>query len=608
MTQEEVRQAEMMLTTFQGEAEAKVTTTSDPWIGGNSLGPFFPRREAALRLAEALKRYHASSGNLLFVLLVSSILVLLCGSPSNAVFGAPQQATAAAKSSQRSSSDVAHDALPGQKGPAEVGLTVSQFEAELKERGFQVAEGYFQLWTIQDCPQSFDVMGTCYFNNPAAPYVMAAVPYWPDEYIDPATQGAFGATDPGYGTTFRFDPNEAIVIFGYLPPKAAYFGMQSYLFSREGHYQTDNDTFRFINSLRAAPVFFHQVLHNQDRVASFDSLSNSNNNVVIERQSGGSFNQFRYFIITPDWFMNWEVRQVLHELGVEGKDVFTERIPANVNVGLDANADDFVSGIRYSMPEDGGGDGTPSDEWRHNPTLTLLRIRDPRPPQWSPERYPAWTGQSPERRTAVDEWPLQPDLNHLVREISAAWGQPCALDDCSDQGAASFIDTQSYPFNLVGPLCDNIGMDCLGDTQDASYQFRGGYGFNNGEVYAVVGTLGTATGNATYVSLGVQDFRLRLGAVNVDGTKLLGSVDSAWYPGVDNLDKFYVYYFTRQCDGLENLTHGFCLSVQDDPLEIPAGDLASFVQRDYIRVGTRRGPDSKLVLPPTVLKFQRPTP
>ncbi len=87
----------------------------------------------------------------------------------------------------------------------------------------------------------------------------------------------------------------------------------------------------------------------------------------------------------------------------------------------------------------------------------------------------------------------------------------------------SFIDTQTYPFNLVGPLCDNIGMDCLGDTQDASYQFRGGFGFDNGEVYAVVGTLGTATGNATYVSLGVNNFRLRLGAENVDGTKLVGS-------------------------------------------------------------------------------------
>jgi hypothetical protein len=449
-------------------------------------------------------------------------------------------------------------------------------------------------------------MGTCYFNNPAAPYVMAVVPYWHDEFIDSATQGAFGATKQGYGTTFRFDPNEAILIFGYLPPEAAYFGMQSYLFSRQGNFQKNNDTYRFINSIGASPVFFHRLPKNDDRVGSFDSLSNSNNNVVIERQSGGSFDQFRYFIITPNWFMDWQVRQVLHELAVESRNVFTERIPSNVNIGLKPDADDFVSGIRYSMPEDGGWPGTPSDQWRHNPTLTLLRIRAPQP-FVTPGRYPAWTPQSPEQRTAVNEWPLRPDLYHLAREISAAWGRPCALDDCSDQGAGSFIDTQSYPFNLVGPLCANIGMDCLGDTQDASYQFRGGFRFDNGEVYAVAGTLGTATGNATYVSLGVQDFRLRLGAVNVDGTKLLGSANPDWYPGVDNLDKFYVYYFTRDCEGLGNLTHDFCLSVQDAELVIRSSDAASFVQRDYIRVGTQRGPDSKLVLPPIVLKFQRPT-
>ena len=233
--------------------------------------------------------------------------------------------------------------------------------------------------------------------------------------------------------------------------------------------------------------------------------------MVIERQSGGSFNQFRYFIITPDQYMDKQVRQVLHKLSVEDKDIFTERIPSNMRIGLDADADDFVSGIRYSMPDDGGGEGTPSDEWRHNPTLTLLRIRDTRPHR-RPQLYPAWADDSPEPRTGgTRRVPLRPDLNRLVRKVSEAWGQPCALDDCSDQGS-SFIDTQSYPFNLVGPLCDNIGMDCLGDTQDASYQFLGGYGFDNGEVYAVVGTLGTATGNATYVSLGVNNFRLRLGA------------------------------------------------------------------------------------------------
>ena len=196
--------------------------------------------------------------NFLYVLLVFVIFILLCGRPNNAVSGGNQATTAAAKSFRANISDAAHGALPGQKGHAEVGISVDQFKAELKKRGFEAAEGNFLLWTIEDCPQSFEVMGTCYFNNPAAPYVLAVVPYWPDEYIDPATQGAFGATDPGYGASFRFDPKEAIVIFGYLPPKAAYFGMQSYLFTRKGDYQTDNATYSLINSIGATRRFLPQ--------------------------------------------------------------------------------------------------------------------------------------------------------------------------------------------------------------------------------------------------------------------------------------------------------------------------------------------------------------
>jgi len=484
-----------------------------------------------------------------------------------------------------------------------VGISVDQFTAELKKGGFEVAQGYFQLWRIEDCPKSFEVMETCYFNNPTAPYVMAVVPYWPNEFIDPATVSAFGETDHGYGTTFRFDPNEAIVIFGFLPPKAAYFGLQSYLFTRKGEFQKNNPTYDLIEKIGATDVFFHKVPNNQARIGSFDSLSDSNNNVVIERQSGGSFNQFRYFIITPDQYMDKQVREVLYDLSVEAKDIFTEGIPSNMRFGLDADADDFASGIRYSMPDDGGKEGTASNAWRHNPTLTLLRIRDTRP--HPPQPYPAWEDDSPEPRKAVSEKYLEPYLTSLVLKVSEAWGQPCADSNCSDK-AASFIDTQTPDFNLVGPKCDNIGMDCLGDALDASYQFRGGYQFNDGEVYAVVGTLGTATGNATYVSLGVNNFKLRLGAENVEGTKLVGSADPRWYPGVDNLDKLYVYYFTRHCEGLEKLTHGFCLSVKDTELVIPPRVNATFVERDYIVPGTQRGPDSKLTLPSRVLSLQRP--
>ena len=41
--------------------------------------------------------------------------------------------------------------LPEQKGPGEVGISVDRFMADLKKRGFEVAEGDFQLWAIEDC-------------------------------------------------------------------------------------------------------------------------------------------------------------------------------------------------------------------------------------------------------------------------------------------------------------------------------------------------------------------------------------------------------------------------------------------------------------------------
>ncbi len=494
------------------------------------------------------------------------------------------------------------------EGPAlgQVGKTARLLEDGLEKRGFEVGRGSFLLWGIDQCPESYELMGTCYFNNPTAPYVFLDVPYWEDEFVDPATADAFGDTGDDSGPVFRFDPNEAIVVFGYLPPEAAYFGLQSYLFTRKGEYETDNDTYEFLEEIGAKHIFFHTVPGNPSRTGSFDSLSNSNNNVVIERQSGASWNQFRYFIITPDRFMEKQVRQVLHKLRVPEKDIFSEAIPSNMRIGLDEDADDFVTAFRYSRPADGGAPGTLSDQWRHDPTMGVLRIRDTRPHRPS-QRYPAWVDDSPEPRTAVPEAYLKDDLYALAQKVSERWGQPCGDASCSAE-AMPFIDTQSYPFNLVGPLCDNIGMDCLGDTQDASYQFRPGLTFDSDEVYAVVGTLGTATGNATYVSLGVNNTRLRLGAENVDGSMLEGSATGEFYPGVNNLDKFYIYYFTRNCEGLRDLTHGFCTSVEDTAYVIPPGDRASLVERDYVSVGTQRGPDSALTLPSIVLKLERPAP
>lgn len=474
--------------------------------------------------------------------------------------------------------------------------------AALEKRGFEVVEGDFTLWGIDECPATYELMGTCFFNNPAAPYIATVLPPWPEEVTDPATEGALGLSPDGVGSVYRLDPNEAILIFGELPPEASYFGLQSYLFSRKGSYDTDNPTYQFLAALNASSIFFHQIPGNTERIATLDSLSDSNNNVVIERQSGSSWNQERYFIITPDRYLDKQVRQVLHRLSVDARDVFSEAIPSNMNLGLDADADEFITAIRYSRPVDGGGEDTASAQWRQDPTLRVLRIRDPRirPPQ----QYPAWEDTSPEPRTGVPEAPLLSDLADLANQVSVAWGQPCAGGDCVASGQGlRFIDTQSSPINLVGPLCDNIGMDCLADTQDATYQFRPGLTFDANEVYAVVGTLGTATGNATYVSLGVNNVELRLAALNVDGTGLEGS--AAPYP-VANADKLYVHYFTRDCEAVAGLVHGQCTSVPDDELHIPHGVRTSIVERDYLAAGTQRGPDSTLLLPSIVVKLQAP--
>ncbi len=62
--------------------------------------------------------------------------------------------------------------------PASIESNVDLVIDELTGRGFEVTEGYFRLYTQDDCEVSFPVMHSCYGNNPAAPYVTFAVEPW----------------------------------------------------------------------------------------------------------------------------------------------------------------------------------------------------------------------------------------------------------------------------------------------------------------------------------------------------------------------------------------------------------------------------------------------
>lgn len=498
--------------------------------------------------------------------------------------------------------------LPEKPAPGTLEGKARTLTIELNKQGFEVLQGYFRLYSQEDCPYSYAVMKTCYGNNPAAPYVIYDLPHWPEEFVDPATQFAFGPTQAGYSTSFRFDPREAIVILGVLPPPAAYFGLQSYLFTRQGAFDTQSVSYQFIANFfpNMLDMFFTGVPNNPQRVQIFGSLSNSINNVVIQRQSGAAFNQPRAFIITPDEFVDNKVRIALNKLSIEDKNIFTEPIPSNLTIGLDAASDDFVTLIRYAMPEDGGGAGTPSDTWRNNLPLIVLRVRDTRHGRPAKPYPPV----NLETRTAADELYLKSDLISLVSAVSQKWGQPCADAECADRAVASFR-VQLPPINVVGPNCTEINMNCGGDSQDAVYQLFKTLTLDENVVYAVAGTLGVRTGNATYVGLGLNGTMKKFGFHNISDKDLQGTA-SAYASQVNNTDKFFLYYFTRDCSGLQELTGGYCYEISETELPLcndPTSktcDNLGFSIRDYIRPGTQRGPAAILKLPAMQITLQKP--
>jgi hypothetical protein len=489
--------------------------------------------------------------------------------------------------------------------PRRVESKAVQLMHELEKQGFEVSRGYFKLWTIEECEYTYEKIGLCYGNNPAAPYVITTLPPWQEEFVDPVMSNLWGPSQEGYHDNYRFDPREAIVILGLLPPPGSYFSEQTWLFTRQETPNTNSQTYHDIESddlLKPfLPIFFAKVPDHpdpSDRTQALSLLSNIVNNVVIERQSGVAFNQIRYFIVTPDQFMDTAVRNAFAGISVKDEDVFTERIPSDMHVGLGQSSDDFTTWFRYAHPRDGGRPGTPSDNWRKELPMVVLRVRDTRSNR-DPQKYPPVVLED---RFVVDERSLKPDLENLLFEVSRRWGQPCANTDCLDR-AGTFADLQTYPTFTVGPRCIPIGENCLLDNWDTSYQLYGRMSLDHGEVYAVAGTLGTETGNATYVGFGINQVSKLKGVVDLSQDDLRGTA-KAYARKVNHTHKFYLYYFTRDCSGLEDLTDGNCFPLKEDL--IPQGDLFAITMRDYIKPGTQRGPDSSKVLPSMIIQLQRP--
>ncbi len=511
----------------------------------------------------------------------------------------------------------------GPDGPGD--SFTSGLVADLRASGFQVASGYPKLYTEQDCENyTYPKLKNCYANNPAAPYVLPVVKTWPGEYVDPAAVNAFGKTRPGHTATYRLGERDALVMYGKMPPPGRYMGLQTFEFSQHGHWKT-SDYLKWQSTVDVPMHYLFDTIPPGDRgsqrTQSVSALGDIVNNVVMERQSGYSFEKNRYFIVTPSAATDRAVRRTLQAQGVPADDIFTEQIPDRDTygpigpLGMGKDAIDFLTAFRYALPD--AGQEQAAARWRQDPPLTVMRVRAPA--STGPvQRYGPLTFAP---RTADSEAALAGDLRNLVSAVCERVRGTTRLrtQDCTQPPPASarMLDPVET-YGWTGPYCREINMDCLGDQQDAAYFLsQQPLPLDSGQVYAVIDTLATETGNATYSALSVNNAAILAGVANVLDSDLKGSAD-AYAKTVRNTDKMFVHYFTRDCAVLSGVPGGpeNCTDIttqmlppHNDPTA--EGDPALRGQlvlglRDYIKPGTERGPLSTELLAPTVLGFTQP--
>lgn len=492
----------------------------------------------------------------------------------------------------------------------------------LRTRGFRVNPGYPMLWGQGACAKYlYPALQTCLGNNPVSPYVMAVVKAWPNEHVGPSPPNTFGQVRRGFTPFYRLSPREAIVIYGKMPPPGKFMGWQAFVWSQPGHW-TAKDYNRWARTPnRPYPMqYLFATIPAGDpkakRTMSWSSFGDSVNNVVMQRRSGDPWGRYRYFVITPSATTDRAVRSALRALGVSNRNVFTEPIPRRDALGtigplgLGKNAIDFYTFFRYALP----ADPTAAQKWWADVPLTVMRVRAPA--SLGPVRRYAKAKYG--KRTARSEEYLAGDMERLLTAVCSEVTSTAQLQspDCAQPPpASSRVPDPADDYGWNAAYCRKVHMWC-GDISDAGLLWTGPLPLDGGQVYAMVDTLATETGNATYVGLGVNDASTFLSPTGVTDATLKGSADR-YGPLVGHPDKFYVHYFTRTCDRLGPMLGARlkldCTEISPDMVP-PMGGSAAFGHpalrgafwpglRDYIAPGTAHGPDTSKLLRPRILTF-----
>jgi hypothetical protein len=480
----------------------------------------------------------------------------------------------------------------------------AQVKQEYTAAGYWVGEGRFGYFENEDCLAVVPIMGHCYGANPASPYGFYYLPQAPGEFRDPVYQPLVDALGGGsLWPSWRLRPDEAVVFIGMTPPKHAYFGFRSYLFSS-----------RNLNALEPQTSPANFVLNESldpSRREIFAALGVSTNNETIAAGSTPPFDAATVVVTTADGKIDQKLRasvaRILQQMGITKAIVNTDRVPSDVvRLGYDKGADDFMMLARAAYPSDPAA----ADAYRAAPRGVVLRIV-PRtlPPLLNLSAY-KWT-PVPERATGVTEDYLKNAQSKLAAAVAKRFGSATRVAEPVVSGTKLSM--------FIGEKCIKYGYGCLADNYDTTYVVGEAQALPDSpdDVLAVIGVnhslvkgaAGDQSGKVDYNSLVLYNFSKFMGVASRRDVDLAGSADgylsfvtpdaTGANPVTPYKSELYVLLIARRCGALPS-----CVEVPYGEAGLGANENLNVMERAYMDKRTNLGPAYSEILAPLFVRLR----
>jgi hypothetical protein len=485
--------------------------------------------------------------------------------------------------------------------------TLSDYQHWIKHlasRNYTVVQGNVFLMVNAECPTFVAIFDSCFGNNPAAPYIILQPPI-EYSYVDPyyavplETPGPEGLTN----IIYRLGSHDALVTLISYPPKAAYFGYQSYVFTRE------------ISAYAGiTPPRPPTVSPDPSRYEIFGSIGNAVNNVIVQNQYGSApwGGTVVMYITTPNQNLANALMANARSHGINPNSIFVEPVGSNVITGNDASADDMLTLMRYAVPESTSA----ASDWQNALSSNVLVYKvtntDLAVSRFGANQYTAHVSNTDETglTTALQQ------LAALLQTYLADTQTPIDTAASHQTEATTEDDANGIPTSgLVGASCIAYGVNCEGDNQDTStYATLINYvlllGPEETAFIAGVNHSVESVNNNHYISVDIYNASNSSGVASASQTNPTATgFDSGFLTGsaqqvltalgitippedtelTENISKLYVTFIARNCNNSTiAAASAYCIDLMGRSL-IPLDDPISIIERSYVVPGMTTG-------------------